>query len=93
MKRTVFIALAFALLRGLPGHAHAQCCSASASPISFGSVSPVGHSAVSAAGTVSVRRTWPANPFTPNVEVCLNLGGTGPRNLVSGANLSQYDLH
>ncbi|MCP3715490.1 spore coat U domain-containing protein [Paraburkholderia sp. CNPSo 3281] len=78
---------------GLPGRVSAQTCSASASAVSFGSVSPISRSAVSATGTVSVTCTWPAITFTPNVRVCLNLGGTSPRGLVNGSNQMQYDLY
>jgi len=93
MKGIISIALAFALLSGLSGRAHAQSCSASASAISFGSVSPISRNAVSATGTVSVTCTWPAITLTPSVQVCLNLGGTSPRDLVNGSNQMQYDLY
>jgi spore coat protein U-like protein len=93
LKRIIFIALTFALLLGLSGRAHAQSCSASASAISFGSVSPISQSAVSATGTVSVTCTRPVITFTPTVQVCLDLGGTSPRDLVNGVNQMQYDLY
>ncbi|MGV7245349.1 Csu type fimbrial protein [Caballeronia sp. M23-90] len=93
MKRIIFIALTFALLLGLSGRAQAQSCSASASAISFGSVSPISQSAVSTTGTVTVTCTWPVISLTPTVRVCLNLGGTSPRNLVNGTNQMQYDLY
>ncbi|RAF76538.1 hypothetical protein DN547_30870, partial [Burkholderia multivorans] len=49
--------------------------------------------AVAATGTVSVTCTWSAVTLTPNVLVCLNLGGTSPRSLVNGSNAMQYDLY
>jgi spore coat protein U-like protein len=93
MKRIMFVALVVGLLFGLSNSAHAQSCSASASAISFGSVSPISQGAVSATGTVSVTCTWPAITLTPSVQVCLNLSGTSPRDLVNGANQMQYDLY
>ena len=93
MKRIMFVALVVGLLFGLSNGAHAQSCSASASAISFGSVSPISQNAVSATGTVNVTCTWPAITITPNVQVCLNLGGTSPRDLVNGTNQMQYDLY
>jgi spore coat protein U-like protein len=93
MKRIAFVLLVFGALLGLPGHVNAQTCSATASAVNFGSVSPISLSAVSATGTVSVTCTWPAITLTPNVQVCLNLGGTSPRSLVSGTNQMQYDLY
>lgn len=93
MKRIMFVALVVGLLFGLSNGAHAQSCSASASAISFGSVSPISRNTVSTTGTVIVTCTWPAITITPNVQVCLNLGGTSPRSLVNGANQMQYDLY
>lgn len=93
MKRFLLIALAFGLLLGLSGHASAQSCSATASTISFGSVSPISRNAVSATATVSVTCTWPTVTLTPNAQVCLNLVGTSPRNLANGTNQMQYDLY
>jgi spore coat protein U-like protein len=93
MMRTLLILCVVWLLSGIATEAHAQSCSASASALSFGSVSPISGSAVSATGTVSVTCTWPAVSLTPNVQVCLNLGATSPRQMVNGTNQLQYDLY
>jgi spore coat protein U-like protein len=73
--------------------AHAQSCQAVANPVSFGSVSPIANVAVTATATISVTCTWPAVSLTPDVLVCLNLGGTSPRSLANGSNSLSYDLY
>lgn len=93
MKRIVRVMLILGLVFGISGPASAQSCAATASGVNFGSVSPISQNAVSATGTVSVTCTWPAITLTPNVQVCLNLGGTSPRSLANGTNLMQYDLY
>nr|WP_260853940.1 spore coat U domain-containing protein [Paraburkholderia sp. BCC1886] len=77
----------------LPTHASAQTCNASASPLSFGNVSPIALSAVASTGTVTVSCTWPATTLLVSVQVCLNLGGTSPRYMSAGSNQLQYDLY
>ncbi|QBR02709.1 spore coat U domain-containing protein [Paraburkholderia pallida] len=84
----VCLALLFAA-----GGVRAQTCSASATPVSFGSVSPIAGAAVSATSSINVTCTWPAITFTPDVLVCLNLGGTSPRSLTNGTNALTYDLY
>jgi spore coat protein U-like protein len=93
MRRVAIIFWVACLLAGMMQGAHAQSCNASASAVNFGSVSPINRSAVSTTGTVTVTCTWPAITLTPNVEVCLNLGGTSPRALANGSNQMQYDLY
>ncbi|QDQ81101.1 spore coat protein U domain-containing protein [Paraburkholderia megapolitana] len=93
MRRMVFTLLLLAVMLGVSGRVSAQTCSATASSVNFGSVSPISRSAVSATGTVSVTCTWPVITLTPYVQVCLNLGGTSPRSLVNGTNQMQYDLY
>lgn len=83
--------LFFILLMG--GKAHAQSCSATATTIDFGQVSPIALAAVPATGTITVTCTWPLISLLPNALVCLNLGATSPRSLVNGANSMQYDLY
>lgn len=73
--------------------AAAQSCSATASQVNFGSVSPISGAATSATGSVSVTCTWPPVSLTPNVLVCLNLNGTSPRSLAHGTDALQYDLY
>ena len=75
MRRIMFLVFVVALVLGMPNRASAQSCSAVASAISFGSVSPISHAAVSATGSVSVTCTWPAITLVPNAQVCLNRGG------------------
>ena len=89
----MFLVFVVALVLGMPNRASAQSCSAVASAISFGSVSPISHAAVSATGSVSVTCTWPAITLVPNAQVCLNLGGTSPRSMTNGTNQLQYDLY
>jgi spore coat protein U-like protein len=93
MRRIMFFLIVVALALGVPERASAQSCSAVASAISFGSVSPISGAAVAATGSVSVTCTWPAITLVPNAQVCLNLGGTSPRSLTNGTNLLQYDLY
>ncbi|MFD1561475.1 spore coat protein U domain-containing protein [Paraburkholderia silviterrae] len=82
----------FALLFAAGG-VRAQTCSASATPVSFGSVSPIAGAAVSATSSINVTCTWPVITLTPDVLVCLSLGGTSPRSLTSGTNALIYDLY
>lgn len=93
MKQVLVMTWLLCALFGASSGAHAQSCSASASAISFGSVSPIARSAVSATGTVSVTCTWTAITLTPDVLVCLNLGGTSPRDMANGTNQLIYDLY
>ncbi|MDR8730094.1 Csu type fimbrial protein [Burkholderia pseudomultivorans] len=93
MKRVLLLLVAIAAWCGVPRHAQAETCTATASNLSFGSVSPISRASVAATGTVSVTCTWSAITLTPNVLVCLNLGGTSPRSLVNGSNAMQYDLY
>ncbi len=72
--------------------ARAQSCQAVANPVGFGSVSPIANVAYTTTSTISVTCTWPAVSLTPDVLVCLNLGGTSPRSLVNGSNTLSYDL-
>ncbi|MFL9868358.1 spore coat U domain-containing protein [Paraburkholderia fungorum] len=82
-----------ALLGVLPQRASAQTCTASASALSFGNISPIALSSVSATGTATISCTWPAITLTPSVQVCLNQGGTTPRYLGSGSSQLQYGLY
>ncbi|KVA62274.1 hypothetical protein WI61_03410 [Burkholderia cepacia] len=93
MRLALLFVIAFAAWCGVPHHARAESCTATASTVSFGSVSPISNAPVTATGTVSVTCTWSAVSLVPNVLVCLNLGGTSPRSLVNGTNAMQYDLY
>jgi len=93
MRRILFLVFVVALVLGMPNRASAQSCSAVASAISFGSVSPISRAAVATTGSVSVTCTWPAITLVPNAQVCLNLGGTSPRAMTNGTNQLQYDLY
>ncbi|WP_176046962.1 spore coat U domain-containing protein [Burkholderia sp. BCC1644] len=93
MRVVLLLVLALAVWCGVPRHAQAESCTATASTVSFGSVSPISRASVAATGTVSITCTWSAITLTPNVLVCLNLGGTSPRSLVNGTNSMQYDLY
>lgn len=73
--------------------AHAQSCQAVVTPVAFGSVSPIANVAVTTTTNISVTCTWPAVSLTPDVLVCLNLGGTSPRSLTNGTNSLSYDLY
>lgn len=85
--------LACVVAIGAPLPSSAQSCSASASTVSFGTVSPIARQAVGATGSVRVVCSWPHVSLTPNVLVCLNLGANSPRMLANGANTMQYDLY
>ncbi|AXF20183.1 hypothetical protein CUJ89_06480 [Burkholderia pyrrocinia] len=93
MRLALLLLVAFAAWCGVPRHAQAESCTATASTVSFGSVSPISRASVAATGTVSVTCTWSAITLTPNVLVCLNLGGTSPRSLVNGSSTMHYDLY
>lgn len=93
MKRAGCALLLCLMLLLVARGVHAQSCSATASAINFGNVSPIAGSAVPATGTVSVTCTWPAITLTPSAQVCLNLGGSSPRPLVNGSNTMQYNLY
>ncbi|MDR0241221.1 MAG: spore coat U domain-containing protein [Burkholderia sp.] len=93
MRVVLLLVLALVAWCGVPRHAQAETCTATASTVSFGSVSPISLAPVAATGTVSVTCTWSAVTLTPNVLVCLNLGGTSPRSLVNGTSTMQYDLY
>lgn len=86
-------ALLLCLLLLVGGRAHAQTCTATASPISFGNVSPIAGASVAATGTVGITCTWPAVTLTPFVQVCLNLVVASPRFMSDGSNTMQYDLY
>ncbi|VWC46991.1 Csu type fimbrial protein [Burkholderia lata] len=92
MRFALLLFVAFAMWCGVPHDAQAESCTATASTVSFGSVSPISRASVAATGTVSITCTWSAITLTPNVLVCLSLGGTSPRSLVNGTNAMQYDL-
>jgi len=89
----MFLVFVVALALGVPERASAQSCSAVATAINFGSVSPISGAAVATTGSVSVTCTWPAVSLVPNAQVCLNLGGTSPRSMTNGTNQLQYDLY
>ncbi|NYH19003.1 Csu type fimbrial protein [Paraburkholderia bryophila] len=93
MKRLFLLLALCALLGCLPRAASAQTCTASPSALSFGNVSPIALSVVNATGSITVQCTWPAVTLTPSVQVCLNMGGTTPRSMTSGANQLQYNLY
>lgn len=93
MKRLFLLLALCALLGFLPRAASAQTCTASPSALSFGNVSPIALSVVNATGSITVQCTWPAVTLTPSVQVCLNMGGTTPRAMTSGANQLQYNLY
>ncbi|VWC94405.1 lipoprotein [Burkholderia lata] len=93
MRVVLLLVVAFVAWCGVPRHAQAETCTATASTVSFGSVSPISRASVAATGTVSITCTWSAITLTPNVLVCLNLGGTSPRSLVNGTSAMQYDLY
>lgn len=92
MRRLLLLLVLCAVLGALPRHASAQTCSASPSALSFGNVSPIGLSAVSATGTITVSCSWPAVTLTPSVQVCLNMGGAAPRYMNVGSSQLQYNL-
>jgi spore coat protein U-like protein len=83
--------LCLLLLAG--GRAHAETCTATASSISFGNVSPISGAAVPGTGSVSITCTWSTVSLTPSVVVCLNVGATSPRAMSDGTSTMQYDLY
>ncbi|WP_232343216.1 spore coat U domain-containing protein [Burkholderia pseudomallei] len=88
------LALLVAWLLACPwGAAHAETCSVTTPAPNFGSVDPITLAAVSTTATMTVTCTWSAVTLTPNVLVCLNLGGTSPRYLTNGSNQMEYDLY
>lgn len=91
MKYLAYALLFILLLVG--GRVHAETCTATASSVSFGNVSPIAGTAVAASGTVSVTCTWSAITLTPSVQVCLNVGATSPRSMSDGTSNLQYDLY
>jgi spore coat protein U-like protein len=93
LKRGLF-ALGMLIALAAPwAAARAETCTVTAPAPSFGSVSPIALTAVTTTSTMTVTCTWSAITLVPNVLVCLNLGGTSPRYLTSGANQMQYDLY
>jgi len=92
MKYLGYILLACVLLFA-GGRAHAETCTATATSINFGNVSPISGAAVPGTGTVSITCTWSTVTLTPSVEVCLNVGATSPRTMSNGTNTMQYDLY
>ncbi|WP_322044674.1 spore coat U domain-containing protein [Paraburkholderia sp. J67] len=93
MKRALLmLGVCLALLFASSG-ARAQSCSAVVTPLSFPSVSPIAGVAVAATTNIAVTCTWPTVSLTPDVLVCLNLGGTSPRALTNGTNSLTYDLY
>jgi spore coat protein U-like protein len=91
--RYLAYALVLCLLLLASGRVHAETCTATASSINFGNVSPIAGTAVAGTGTVSITCTWSAVTLTPSVEVCLNAGATSPRTMSNGSNTMQYDLY
>jgi spore coat protein U-like protein len=91
-RALLMLGLCLALLFAAGG-VRAQTCSATATPVSFGSVSPITGAAVSTTSSINVTCTWPVITLTPNVLVCLNLGGTSPRTLTNGTNPLTYNLY
>ena len=86
-------ALLLGLLLLASGRAHAETCTATASSISFGNVSPISNASVAGTGTVNITCTWSAVTLTPSVEVCLNVGASSPRSMSNGTNTMTYDLY
>jgi len=93
MKRSLSLSVLAVVLFSMPTEASAESCTAVATDLNFGSVSPISREAFDATSTVSVTCTWPATTQLPNVQICLNLGGTSPRHLSNGTNQLQYDLY
>lgn len=87
------LALVLTLLWLASGRVHAETCTATASSINFGNVSPIAGAAVAGSGTVSITCTWSAVTLTPSVQVCLSVGATSPRSLSNGTNTMAYDLY
>jgi len=86
--------------------ARADTCTASLSTLSFGNVSPISSSDVTATATGNVSCTWTlissTFPFIllfPNAYVCVNIGvdsnnsSSNPRAMANGANLMQYNMY
>lgn len=94
MKRMFFLfVMAIVLSLSMSSRASAQSCTAVATDLNFGTVSPISRASSAATSTVSVTCTWPAVTLVPNAQICLNLGGTSPRQLLNGTNQMQYDLY
>lgn len=91
--RCVLAICAALLLAGPWAAARAETCSVSAPAPDFGSVNPIALTAVPTSATMTITCTWSAVTLTPNVLVCLNLGGTTPRYLTNGTNQMLYDLY
>ncbi|QGZ65996.1 Csu type fimbrial protein [Paraburkholderia acidisoli] len=91
----LFGALLCALALLLPARAHAQTCSATVSPISFGVVSPITRQPVGGSGTISVTCNWTVVSLAPTALVCLNLTAAQPRTMAmaGGSATMQYDLY
>ncbi|WP_038801929.1 spore coat protein U domain-containing protein [Burkholderia oklahomensis] len=92
-KQWLLAMLIVLLLAGPWGAARAETCSVTTPAPNFGSVDPITLAAVSTTATMTVTCTWSAVTATPNVLVCLNLGGTTPRYLTNGSNQMLYDLY
>jgi spore coat protein U-like protein len=73
--------------------ASAQTCSAAVSPVAFGSVSPVRNTVVNITGTITVSCTWTSGITLNQAQVCLNLTGGTPRNMLNGTKTLQYGLY
>ncbi|WP_116135440.1 spore coat U domain-containing protein [Trinickia diaoshuihuensis] len=93
LTRWTWVSFVFVILALRPGAAHAAGCSASASSIDFGQLSPIALREVDTTGSITVTCTWPALAVMPNALVCLNLGGPDPRVLRNGGNTLQYTLY
>jgi spore coat protein U-like protein len=92
MMRTLLVALLLGLFIWIPNDAHAQSCTASASPINFNTISPVRGLAVTGVGTVTVNCSWPLGSLLVNALVCLNLNTSPPLAMANGINQLQYGL-
>lgn len=79
----------------MPGRAHAQTCTATVSPMNFGTISPITRAAVNGSGTINVTCYWTVVSLSPTALVCLNLSATQPRLLTQagGTATLQYDLY
>lgn len=75
------------------GRASAQTCTATASNIDFGNVSPISGASVPGSGSILVTCTWTLISLAPNVQVCANLAASSPRLLANGSNTMLYDLY
>jgi len=94
MKRwlSLFV-LAVVLALSMPTQASAQSCSALATNMRFGSVSPISRGEFPATSTVTVTCTWPATTQLPSAQICLNVGRASPRQLLNGTNQLLFDLY